>query len=384
MGFKNNKLNKCFNVRDIAKLAQKNLPKPVWDYLEGGADDEISMHRNQDAFCDFQLLPKTMVDVSQIDLSTKVLGQTIKAPVILSPTGMSRLFHDGGETSVANAANKHGLTYCLSTLASTKIEDIGKIGDMPKCLQIYVLQDRGMTIEIVNRAKEAGFTSLCLAVDSPIGGNRERSFRSGLSIPPRLTPKSLFEIAQHPYWITYHLLRPMKFANIEQYLQNMNNSEMVGYFSRQFAKDLLPKDIDWLANIWGAPIAIKGIVRAEDAIISHEHGASAIMISNHGGRQLDKTPAPIEVLQEIVAKAPKELEIILDGGVRRATDIIIALSLGARACMIGRPYLYGLAAAGMDGVDKVLQHFMTELHRNMMLMGAQKIEDLNPSFIQKK
>jgi len=379
-------LNRCHNILDLRKLAKKRLPAPMFHYLDGGSDDEQSLRNNSDAFNAYHLLPRTLVDVSQVDLSTEILGQKIDWPVILAPTGMSRLFHYRGERAVAAAAQRAGTLYSLSTLSTTSIEDVAALSAGPKMFQIYVHRDRGLTRELMDRCRAARFNALCLTVDVPVAGNRERDFYTGMSMPPRFTIKSLIDIALHPRWVWGHLTQPkLELANLRAHLDAAASTggSVAEYVSQQFDPSVTWKDAEWMISEWDGPFAIKGILCADDAERAADAGASAIIISNHGGRQLDSVPAPIDLLAEIKNAVGDRLEIILDGGVRRGTHVLKALAQGANACMIGRAYLYGLGAGGEAGVDHALGILREELERGMALMGCTTVAQLTPQHLSR-
>lgn len=381
-------LARCYNIADLERLASKRLPKAMWDYLAGGSDDEVTLRRNVAAFDEYELLPRYLVDVQNIDLSTTVLGCRIEWPVILAPTGMTRLFHPEGERAVARAAHRHGTMYGLSTMGSTSIEDVAAATPGPKFFQIYVLKDRGITLEYMRRCRAAGYNALCLTVDVPTAGNRERDWRSGMTVPPALTLTSLLDIAMHPRWSYRYLTNPpLEFANvIHEGAKGAQRKagNVIQYFGKQFDRTITWKDAAWMAEQWGGPFAIKGIMTAEDAKRAADAGATAVMISNHGGRQLDRAPAPIDMIAEVVDAVGHRVEVIVDGGIRRGTHVLMALALGAKACMIGRSYLYGLAAGGEAGVDRALGLLREELIRDAALLGCASLGDLNRSFVRRR
>lgn len=365
-------------------MARRKLPIALFDYIDGGADDEVSLQNNTQAFSKYHLVPETLVDVNLIDLSTRVLGVKLNSPVLLSPTGMSRLFHHGKEIAVAKAAENHGALYSLSTMATTSMEDIAKCSHGPKMFQIYILKDRSLTSEFVERAKASGYDALCLTVDTPLAGNRERDRVNGMQMPPKFTLKSIMSFASHPMWAWHTLIKPdFKLANVAHRVDVLNTSAMslIDYVNSQFDRTVTWDDVAWLIKQWDGPFVIKGISSVEDAKKAKAIGATAIMISNHGGRQLDSAPAPIDSLRPIRDAVGGDLELIVDGGIRRGTHIVKALALGANACSIGRPYLYGLSAGGQLGVEHALKLLKTELTRTMGLMGCRSIEELTPDHI---
>lgn len=373
------------NINDIRALACKRLPRPILDYLEGGADDEVSLRRNLSVFDDYCLMPEMLVDVSEIDTSTKLLGLDISMPVMLSPTGSSCLFHTAGETAVAKAADRAGTFYSLSTMANTSLEDIAKVGDGPKIFQLYVFKDREFTKALVERCRANGYHALCLTVDAAVGGNRERDALSGMTMPPSLTLKSMMSFATHPTWSLNALFRlKFKFPNFDSPSKAIETLSAADLFNTYFDRSVSWADAEWLAGIWGGPLIIKGLLSTDDVKRAQSIGATAVMLSNHGGRQLDATPSPMDTLSEIRDAVGDELELIVDGGVRRGTDVLKALAAGANACSIGRPYLYGLAAAGEKGVDRSISLLKSEIERGMTLMGTPSISDIRAKHLHKK
>ena len=357
-------LSRCHNFADLRELAKRRLPAPMFHYIDGGSDDEWSLRRNTAAFDDYELLPNYLRDISAIDLSTTLLGQKLAWPVFLAPTGMSRLFHHEAEPAVARAAQKFGTYYTLSTMGTTRIEDIAAQGSGPWMYQIYILKDRGLTTEFVERCKAAKFQALCLTVDTPLAGNRERDRVTGMTLPPRFTLKSFASFAAHPRW-ALHLLRNPNFqlANVAHKLATLGTVSLIDYVNRQFDRTVTWDDVAWLVKQWNGPFVLKGIQSPADAKRAVEVGATAIMISNHGGRQLDATPAPIDCVAPIRDAIGSKLELIVDGGVRRGTHVLKALALGANGCSIGRGYLYGLASGGQVGVEYALELLRSERAR---------------------
>jgi L-lactate dehydrogenase (cytochrome) len=373
------KLDRCFNLSDLRRMAHKKLPAPMFHYIDGGADDEWSLARNTDAFDNYELLPNYLRNVENIDLSTKILGARIDLPFFLAPTGMSRLFHHHKEIGVAKAAAKFGTLYSLSTVGTTSLEEIAGLTDTPKMFQLYILKDRELTREFVERCKAADYQALCLTVDTPLAGNRERDLVHGMTMPPRFGLKSLWSFATHPEWAVNVLRhRDFQLANVAHRVDAIGSgtTSLVQYVNEQFDRTLTWDDAAWLVEQWPGPFVIKGLQTAEDARHAVEIGASAIMISNHGGRQLDSVPAPVDCIAAIRDEVGDSLELIVDGGIRRGSHIIKALALGADACSIGRPYLFGLAAAGQSGVEHALHILREELLRNMALLGCNSIDQV--------
>jgi len=377
-------LTSCLNLNDFRAIAKRKLPRMIFDYLDGGADDEVTLSRNQSAFSKYQLMPRALTNVANIDLSTSVLGQDVALPVLLSPTGQTRMFHHSGEAAVARAAAKAGTIYSLSSVSSTSIEEAAAASLGPKWFQIYVWRDRGVTREFMARCRQSGYHALCLTVDLPVHGNRERDIRNGLSFPASLTAKTVVDILSHPAWLYHYISNPkIEIANLagSAFVQGNEGGGLLDYVAKQFDPSVDWDDAAWMIEQWGGPFLIKGIVNAQDAKRAVDIGASGIIVSNHGGRQLDFMPPTLDVLPDIVAAVAGRAEIIMDSGVRRGTDVLKALALGANAVMIGRPYLYALAAGGEAGVDRMFELLKAELIRDMALLGCVKISDLSPAFL---
>jgi L-lactate dehydrogenase (cytochrome) len=367
------------SVDALRTLARRRLPRPIFDYLEGGADEEWSLARNIDAFADYEIVPDVLTDVSSIRTETTLFGQPATWPLMLSATGLTRMFHGAAEPAVARAAAAQGVPYCLSTMGTTRLEDLAAAVPGPLLFQIYVFKDRGLTREFVSRCREVGYAGLCLTVDTPVAGNRLRDRRSGLSLPPQLTARSLLDFALHPGW-SIPALTGAKFdlANVSHRrdAQATNPMSLFDFIGRQFDPSLTWRDVEWLAAEWNGPLAIKGLITPEDAARAIRSGASGVIISNHGGRQLDGAPAPIDQVAAVRDALGDGPDVICDGGVRRGSDIVKALALGATACSIGRPYLYGLAAAGEAGVARTLTLLRNEFECTLALSGVASIGNL--------
>ena len=358
----------------------------MFHYIDGGADDEWTLGNNTAAFDRYELMPEYLRDISQIDLSTRVLGQDLKLPFFLSPTGMSRLFHHEAERAAALAAQTFGTLYTLSTLATTRLEDIAALGAGPRMFQIYILKDRALTLEFVERCKAAKYQALCLTVDTPLAGNRERDRVTGMVMPPRFTLESCASFAAHPRWAFHLLMNPdFQLANVAHRVDVLSKSavSLIDYVNGQFDRTVTWDDVAWLAQKWGGRFVIKGLQSVADAKRAVDVGATAIMISNHGGRQLDGAPAPVDCVAPIRDAVGDRLELIVDGGIRRGTHIIKALALGANAVSIGRSYLYGLAAGGQRGVERALGLLKSELERDMALLGCRRIDELGAAQLRK-
>lgn len=374
----------CYNFKDFRHLAQRRLPAPLFHYIDGAAEDEWTAARNTRSFDSVALLPNALADLSELDISTTLLGRKLSIPLFCAPTAMTRLFHHEGEYAVAQAAANAGTLYSLSTLSTVSIEDIGKLNDQPKMFQIYIHKDRGLTREFIERCKAANFDALCLTVDTLVTGNRERDLQTGLVMPPRLSLKSLLSFALHPHW-AWNYLTHEKFAlaNVRERMHNQNLLSVMTYVHQQFDRSVVWKDAEDIIQHWGKPFAIKGILSVADAKRAAEIGASAVMLSNHGGRQLDGCAAPFDVLPAVADVLADRLEIIVDGGVQRGSQVLKALALGAKACSIGRGYLFPLAAGGQVGVERALSLLRAELERDMILMGCARLTDLTPEQVMR-
>jgi len=379
------KLTDCNNISDLRKMARRNLPSPVFNYMDGGADDELTLARNTDAFGDYELLPTQLSDISNIELGTTVLGQKIDWPVIIAPTGASRLFHHEAERAVVQAAKNFGTIYSLSTLGTTTIEDVAAMTDGPKMYQVYMFKDRGLTEDFVRRCKEQKFDALCLTVDTPVAGNRERDLVTGFGMPPKLKLRSMLSYAWHFPWTIRAILNPgFDMVNVTSSPSAASeiSKGVMEYINSQFDRSISWKDVEWLAELWGGPLAIKGGPTVEDCRKSADAGASAVMSFNYGGRQLDSAPAPVDCIADIADALRDRLEIICDGGIRRGNHVVKALALGANACSIGRGYVYALAAGGQPGVERALGLLRAEVERTMALLGRNSIRKIDRHCVQ--
>ena len=377
-------LKDCHNVEDFRKLAKKKLPSPIFHYIDGGSDDEVTLRRNTESFNKCDLVPNVLADVSNIDLSTTVLGQKIAFPLFLAATAMHKLYHHHGERATAKAAEKMDTMFGISTMATTSIEEIGKLTNGPKLFQLYIHKDRGLTDNLIERCKTAGFNSMCLTVDTVVAGNRERDHRTGFSTPPRLTLGSLLSFAMHPQWsLNYLFGSKFKLENIIHMTGKGSSIDksIIDYINEQFDPSMNWKDAEYCVKKWGRPFALKGVMSVEDAKRAIDIGCTAIMVSNHGGRQLDGSRAPFDQLAEIVDAVGDKIEVILDGGIKRGTHVLKALAVGAKACSFGKGYLFALGAGGEKGVEAILQKMKAEINRDMILMGCKSVKDLNRSKI---
>ncbi len=373
------KLKNCHNTNDFRLLAKQNLPSPIFHYIDGAADDEKTYVQNTQAFDRCDLVPSVLNSVSNIDTSVEILGKKIDIPIFLSPTALQRLFHHDGERAVGEAAQDFNTYFGISSLATVSIEEVGKKFTCPKMFQLYVHKDKALNEDMLQKCIEYDFDALAITVDTIVGGNRERDLRTGFTSPPKLTLSSLLSFAMSPKWTINYLGRE-KFS-LPQLDSHLNEGTKIAmsigdYFTKMLDQELNWKKIEEIKKHWSKPLCLKGIMSVEDAKKAIDVGATAIMISNHGGRQLDGSRSPFDQLEEIVDAVSGKIEIICDGGIRRGTHVLKALSLGANACSGGRFYLYSLAGAGSNGVKKALNLMHDEIVRDMKLMGCSSISEL--------
>jgi L-lactate dehydrogenase (cytochrome) len=376
------RLSDCHNVDDFRVLAQKRLPKPVFDYIDGAADDEATRRRNTTAYGDCDLIPNVLVGVETVDMSVTVLGRKIGMPLFLSPTAVQRMFHRDGEAAVGAVAQANETWFGISSLATISIEEVGRTISSPKMFQLYVHKDKGLNTSLIERCKAAKFDALTLTVDTIVSGRRERDLRTGFTTPMRLTPASLASIALKPAWALNYLFRTkFELSNLKDHYSQGSSEpiSIANYFNTVLDPTMNWKDAEKIRADWGGEFCLKGIMSVEDARRAVDIGATAIMISNHGGRQLDGSRAPFDQLAEIVDAVGDKIDVICDGGITRGTHVLKALSLGAKACSGGRLYLYALAAAGQPGVARAIGNLRSEIERGMRLMGAQSTADLGRS-----
>ena len=373
------KASACRNVDDFRELARRRLPFPVFHYIDGAADDELTRARNTAAFAECDLVPSVLAGVESIDMSVEIMGKRVAMPLFLSPTALQRLFHWRGERAVGAAAMKFDTWFGISSLATVSIEEIGATVSSPKLFQLYVHKDKGLNRSMIERCKAAKFDAIALTVDTIVSGNRERCRQTGFSSPPRLTPRSAVSFAAHPGWTLDYLFRG-KFAlpNLETHVAAGTKTavSVAEYFNTMLDQSMDWKAAEAIRADWGGQFCLKGIMSVEDAKRAIDIGATAIMVSNHGGRQLDGSRAPFDQLAEIVDAVGDRIDVICDGGVRRGTHVLKALSVGARACSGGRMYLYALAAAGQEGVEVAMGNLRAEIERGMKLMGVTSVGQL--------
>ncbi|MFN3960957.1 MAG: alpha-hydroxy acid oxidase [Parvularculaceae bacterium] len=378
-------LAECHNIDDLRALAKRRLPGPIFHYIDGAADDEITCRRNTEAFETADLVPNVLAGAAEIDLSVTVMGQKLAMPLFCSPTALQRLFHHDGERAVARAAEKFGTMFGVSSLGTVSLAEIGAMISTPKMFQFYFHKDRGLNAAMVERAKAARFDVLALTVDTITGGNRERDLRTGFTSPPRLTLRSLASFAAHPGWALNYLTRePFELAELKSHVREGSNVavSVAEYFSTLLDPSMTWKDAERLRAAWGGPFCLKGVMSVEDARRAIDIGADAIMVSNHGGRQLDGSRAPFDQIAEIADAVGGRIDIVLDGGVRRGTHVLKAIAAGATACSGGRMYLYALAAAGQPGVERALGLLCAEIERDMRLMGVAKVSELTRTMVR--
>ena len=374
------RLTDCHNIDDFRALAKRRLPWPVFDYIDGAADDELTKARNTASFAECDLVPNVLAGVETIDTSVTILGRKSALPLILSPTALQRLFHWQGERGVAHAAEKYGLWCGISSLATVSIEEIAALISTPKMFQLYVHKDKGLNRSMIERCQAAKFDAIALTVDTIVGGKRERCLRSGFASPPTFTPSSFLSYAIKPRWALDYLFRE-KFAlpNLDTHVRE-GTAEAVSiqkYFSEMLDQSMDWKMVEQIRDDWGGTFCLKGVMSVGDAKRAADMGIDAIMVSNHGGRQLDGSRAPFDQIPEIVDAVGDRIEVICDGGVRRGTHVLKALAAGANCASGGRLYLYALAAAGQPGVERAIQLLKEEIERDMKLMGVTSVGQLN-------
>jgi L-lactate dehydrogenase (cytochrome) len=374
------RLASAHTVADLRRAAKRALPRTIFDFVESGAEDEVALHRNRSALDSVTLVPRVLHDVSTVGSATEILGIPSSVPFALAPTGLTRLIHHAGEPAVARAAAAAGIPYAVSTMSSVPLETIAASAAGPKIFQLYMLRDRSVCAKLLERARASGFTALILTVDSQVSGLRERDLRNGLTIPPTIRPSVLLDGLRRPRW-AWEFARgePITFANLAF---AGSRESLVEYVARELDTALDWNAVSWVRQQWPGTLALKGILSAADARTAAAHGVDAIVVSNHGGRQLDAAPAPIEVLPEITAAVGDEMEVLMDSGIRRGADVVRALALGARGCLIGRPYLVGLAAAGEAGVTRTIAILTAEIRRTMVLVGAPDLASIGPDMVR--
>ncbi|MCH9675767.1 MAG: alpha-hydroxy-acid oxidizing protein [Gammaproteobacteria bacterium] len=372
------RLRNCHNIDELRRLAKRKLPFPIYDHIAGGADDEVSLAANRHAFASYSLVPSQCagLDEEEVDMSTQVLGRQLDWPVFSSPWGLQSIIHPHGELGLAAVVHESGTAYGLSAFSEVPLETVAQQSRSgPLFFQLQPARSREMMGDMIDRARAAGFDALILTVDNPTHGNRERDLRSGLGFPPSFSLASWLSIAMRPGWALSKVGYEMQFANYTQYLDSPQRDIEWLFHELLYSTDWTT--VRWVAERWGGPMAIKGILSADDARRAVDAGLSAVIVSNQGARHFDCSPAPLEVLPEIVAAVGDDVEVILDGGIRRGTDALKALALGATACSTARPFAYGLAAGGRDGARRALELLNSEIARDMVFLGKRTLVDLN-------
>jgi L-lactate dehydrogenase (cytochrome) len=373
------RLQRCHNFHDFRRLAQERLPGPIFDYIDGAADDETTYRRNAASFEECDLVPNVLRGVKDIDLSVTVMGQKLAVPFYCSPTALQRLFHHRGEHAVAAAAAQFGTMFGVSSLGTVSLEALRKQYATPQCYQFYFHKDRGLNRAMLERAKSAGVEVMMLTVDSITGGNRERDLRTGFSIPFRLTLAGMLQFALKPKWgIDYVTHERFRLPQLEEHVDMGRGTMSIGrYFTEMLDPSLTWDDVAEMVKLWNGPFCLKGIMAVEDAKRAIDIGCNGIILSNHGGRQLDGSRSAFEQLAEVVDAVSDRIDVMMDGGIQRGTHVLKALSLGAKAVGLGRYYLYPLAAAGQPGVERALALLKTEIERAMKLMGCTRVDQLS-------
>jgi L-lactate dehydrogenase (cytochrome) len=373
------RLASAASIRDLRTMARRHVPRAVFDYVDGAADTETSLRRSRAVFAGIEFVPSVLRDVSSVDTTTTILGKPVALPFAFAPTGFTRLMHADGEPAVARVASRLGIPYVLSTLGTTSPEDLAAgVPESDRWFQLYLWHDREAGIDLVRRARVAGFRVLVLTVDTPVAGARLRDVRNGFTIPPTLSLRTLLDIGLHPgWWFDKLTTEPLRFAVFDR-----TDGTVADLIDRVFDPTITLADVAWLREAWDGPIVIKGIQTVEDARSVVDAGADAIVVSNHGGRQLDRAPTPLERLPPIVDAVGERVEVYVDGGVLSGADIVAAVALGARAVLVGRAYLYGLMAGGERGVDRAGALLRQEFLRTMQLLGVSHVADLTPGHVR--
>ncbi|MEM1421392.1 MAG: alpha-hydroxy acid oxidase [Pseudomonadota bacterium] len=373
------RLNDCHNFQDFRELARRRLPGPIFNYIDGAADDEVTYRKNTSSFEAVDLVPDVLRGVADIDMSVTVMGQKLETPFYCSPTALQRLFHHQGEKAVGAAASKFGTMFGCSSLGTTSLEELRKAYDTPQAYQFYFHKDRGLNRAMLSRAKDSGVDVMMLTVDTITGGNRERDLRTGFSIPMRLTLGGMAQFALKPAWgVNYMLHEKFRLPQLEEHVDMSEGAVSIGkYFSEMLDQSMDWDDVAEMVRQWDGQFCLKGVMSVEDARRAVDIGCTGIILSNHGGRQLDGSRTPFDQLGEIVDAVGDKIDVLMDSGVQRGTHVLKALAMGAKAVGVGRAYLYPLAAAGQPGVERALSLLRAEIERDMKLMGVRTIAELS-------
>ncbi|MGH8889709.1 MAG: alpha-hydroxy acid oxidase [Acidothermaceae bacterium] len=373
------RLRQALTIEDLRTIARRRTPRSVFDYTDGAAEQEVSLHRARELFRNLEFNPSVLRDVSGLDTTTSILGRPSALPFSFAPTGFTRMMNHEGECAVARVAKKRGVPYALSTLGTTSIEDVAAAAPHGRnWFQLYVWRDRAAGEDLMARAKAAGYEALILTVDAPVAGARLRDLRNGFSIPPALTAKTILGAAMHPaWWINLLTTTPLTFASLHAW-----DGTVAELMNSLFDPSMTIADLEWVRSCWDGPLILKGIQTVDDARRVVEAGANAVVLSNHGGRQLDRAPVPMRLLPDVVEAIGDRAEICIDTGIMSGADIVAALALGATSTMVGRAYLYGLMAGGERGVDRAADILTGEIRRTMQLLGVRTITELTPQHVK--
>jgi L-lactate dehydrogenase (cytochrome) len=373
----------AINIEDLRRLARGRLPRAIFEFVDGGAQDESTLRANQSDFSRLRFMTRTLTDISRRDQSVELFGRRYASPLVLAPTGLAGLLWRTGELAATRAAHKFDVPYCLSSMATCSIEDIAGAGEAPNWFQLYVLRDRGLTKSFIDRAKAARCSALVLTVDTKMQGPRERDMRNGFTVPPRFSAGTLFDFALHFRWLVNVALGPkITFRNfLGTSAESTDAVTITQFIAGQYDLTVNWRDVDWFKSQWGGPVLLKGILSPEDSKLALAHGVDGVIVSNHGGRQLEGAVSAIAALPDVVDAVGGRIPILLDGGVRRGADVVKALALGASACMVGRAWLYGLACGGQAGVERALAILRDEIDLAMALLGRSTIAELDRSVL---
>jgi L-lactate dehydrogenase (cytochrome) len=373
----------ALNVEDLRSLARRRIPPAVFDYVDGAAGEELTADRNQADLRQIALRPHALAGVASVDLSTAVLGHHLSVPLLGAPTGLTGLVHHAGEVAIAQAVHASGGLYVLSSAASRTLEEVAQASPGPRWFQLYIGRDRGVVVELLERARATGYTALVVTVDVAQAGPRERDRRNGFTVPPRVGMHTLADGVRRPRWTANFLRRPRILSEglLSSVAAEGEAGSLAELIGRQFDPRLCWDDIAWLRERWSGPLLLKGILRGEDARRASDLGASGVIVSNHGGRQLDRVPSSIRALPEVVDAVGAEIDVLMDGGIRRGADIVAALALGARACLVGRALVYGLAAGGEVGAQRAMTILVDEVRAAMTLLGCESIRALDEAWV---
>ena len=373
------RLTRALTIYDLRDIAKRRTPQAPFDYTDGGADTESSLTRARAAYEKLEFQPKILLNVKDVDLSVQMLGKKMSMPLGIAPTGFTRMMQTEGEYAGACAAADAGIPFTLSTMGTRSIEDVAKAAPTGRnWFQLYMWKDRDRSMALVDRAKEAGFDTLVLTVDVPVAGARLRDVRNGMTIPPSLTSKTILNAIPRPaWWINFLTTDPLKFASLDSW-----NGTVAELLDSMFDPTVTYEDLKWIRGQWKGNLVVKGIQNIDDAVMSVDAGADAIILSNHGGRQLDRAPVPLHLLPEVVKAVGNKAEVHVDTGIMHGADVVAALASGAKFTWIGRAYLYGLMAGGKPGVDRTLEILRTQIIRTMKLLGARTVSELNPDHVR--